>query len=524
MKRLSTVSLMLILVLSLFSCEEPTVPVSGITLNSETLTLTEGESFKLSATVSPSTATDKTVIWNSSNANVASVENGVVTAVAAGFATITATSASSGIKANCAVTVSTKVIDVLSITLSQAEAEMTVGEKATIIATIKPDNATDKTVTWSSSDESVATVNSMGIITAISGGQAAITASAGNKTASCLVSVRGFSKYLTFLSEGTTTISLQTTVGKTPLLYYSTDAVNWTQWNCSNLTFTSGAPLYLCGNNPQGISSGEYDEFHVRTFTRHSKFITTGDLFEISGDIMSLISYKKDVDIIPTVLCFYSLFSGCKNLTVGPDLSAKTLTDGCYDSMFLDCSSLTAAPELPSNSLAYSCYCKMFSRCTSLSCAPDLPATLLAERCYAGMLGGTNLTIAPTLPATSLAKACYQSMFDGCTRLTSAPVLPATTLAEQCYFSMFSNCSSLTVAPELKATALVERCYYAMFEGCTSLNYIKCLAADINAERCVDEWLSGVSITGTFVKAEFMNDWTRGPSGIPEGWTVVDEK
>ena len=72
---------MLVLLLSLFSCEEPVVKVSSIVLNSETLEMTEGETFKLTATVSPDNATDKTVIWSSSNASIASIEAGLVTAV-----------------------------------------------------------------------------------------------------------------------------------------------------------------------------------------------------------------------------------------------------------------------------------------------------------------------------------------------------------------------------------------------------------------------------------------------------------
>ena len=137
----------------------------------------------------------------------------------------------------------------------------------------------------------------------------------------------------------------------------------------------------------------------------------------------------------------------------------------------------------------------------------------------------TNLVSAANLllPAATLTRMCYQYMFAGCTSLTTAPELPATTLAPRCYTLMFRNCSSLTTASELPATTLAESCYYQMFNGCTSLNYIKCLATDISANRCTNNWVYGVASTGTFVKAAGMASWTTGNSGIPTGWTVLDE-
>ena len=124
------------------------------------------------------------------------------------------------------------------------------------------------------------------------------------------------------------------------------------------------------------------------------------------------------------------------------------------------------------------------------------------------------------LPATTLANYCYSSMFGGCSNLTTAPELPATTLANSCYDSMFENCSSLTTAPELPATTLAESCYYYMFNDCTKLNYIKMLATNISASGCLNNWVKGVSSTGTFVKNATMTSLPRGTSGIPTGWTV----
>lgn len=157
--------------------------------------------------------------------------------------------------------------------------------------------------------------------------------------------------------------------------------------------------------------------------------------------------------------------------------------------------------------------------------APNfLPATTLADYCYNSMFKGcTNLTTVPELPATALSNYCYYSMFNGCTSLTTAPELPATTLSDRCYYQMFYNCSSLTRAPELPATTLTEGCYQYMFFNCSKLNYIKMLATDISAIDCLSAWVYGVSSTGTFVKNPNMTTLPTGDSGIPEGWTVVND-
>jgi hypothetical protein len=134
--------------------------------------------------------------------------------------------------------------------------------------------------------------------------------------------------------------------------------------------------------------------------------------------------------------------------------------------------------------------------------------------------GCTSLITAPELPATTLAGSCYDSMFYGCTSLTTAPELPATTLVNHCYYRMFDGCTSLTTAPELPATTLTSYCYYLMFNGCSKLNYIKMLATDISASYSLNNWVSGVSSTGTFVKNAIATWTTTGISGVPEGWIV----
>lgn len=163
-----------------------TVPVGGISLDNASVALKEGQEIQLTAIVSPNDATDKKVTWSSSDTKVATVENGKVKAVAEGTATITAKAGDKS--ASCSVAVSKNIIDVTSVTLDKSSLELVKGAEATLSATVKPDDATNKTVTWSTTDANVATVEN-GKVKAVGGGSATITAKAGDKSASCTVKV-----------------------------------------------------------------------------------------------------------------------------------------------------------------------------------------------------------------------------------------------------------------------------------------------------------------------------------------------
>ena len=170
----------------------PTVAVTGISLNKTSAAINKGSSITLTATITPSDATDKTVTWTTSNSSVATVSNGTVTAKAVGTTTITAKT-SNGKTATCTVTVtdSSSVIIPTGITLNKTSATLSKGDTINIYATVLPANASDKTVTWSSSNTSVATV-SKGNITAKSAGTTTITAKTSNGlTATCTVTVKG---------------------------------------------------------------------------------------------------------------------------------------------------------------------------------------------------------------------------------------------------------------------------------------------------------------------------------------------
>lgn len=164
-----------------------TTPIESISLDRTSVTLEEGHTTTLIATITPNDADVKTVEWSSSNASVASVANGVVTAVAEGEATITAKA--DGMEATCIVSVKKKVIAVSSISLNKTSLELKRGQSETLVATVEPNNATDKTVTWSTSDASIVSVDQEGKVMAIKTGNATITAKAGEKTATCSVTV-----------------------------------------------------------------------------------------------------------------------------------------------------------------------------------------------------------------------------------------------------------------------------------------------------------------------------------------------
>ena len=171
--------------------KQRTIDVQSVSLDKTTLTLDEGESETLTATITPADASDKTVRWSSADENIATVnQEGTVTAVGVGTTTITASAG--GKEASCTVTVTEKYHSVESISLNQTQAKMMVDDEVTLVATISPENANNKTIVWSSDNPSVATVQN-GTVKALSLGKANITATTeeGNKTATCSISVVG---------------------------------------------------------------------------------------------------------------------------------------------------------------------------------------------------------------------------------------------------------------------------------------------------------------------------------------------
>ena len=216
--------------------------VSSIDLSDDNATIIRGQKVQISAAVSPENADSKALLWTSSDPSVAIVDqSGNVSAVNEGTATIYATATDgSGVKGSCTITV--EGIKVSSITLSSSNLNISKGQSKTLTATIAPSNADNKSLQWSSSDTSVATVDQNGKVTAVKGGTATIyaTATDGSGTkGSCAVSVEEINVSDITLSP----VSLTMTKGQSKTLSATvspSNAQNKTlQWISSNDTVVS---------------------------------------------------------------------------------------------------------------------------------------------------------------------------------------------------------------------------------------------------------------------------------------------
>jgi Bacterial surface proteins containing Ig-like domains len=176
-----------------FTTGSPSVHVSSVSLNMSSLELGIGNTATLVATVLPENASNKKVIWSSSDESKATVSSqGVVKGISMGNAVITVTTEDGGKTAQCHVSVTQSTVHVQSVSLNKSDLVLTVGNSETLVATVLPENAANKSVTWSSSNPSKATVSSTGVVTGVAEGAAVVTATTvdGGKTASCFVTVR----------------------------------------------------------------------------------------------------------------------------------------------------------------------------------------------------------------------------------------------------------------------------------------------------------------------------------------------
>ena len=188
--------LLSISLITTYSCKKEkvkSVSVTDVGLNKTSTTLVEGETETLVATVMPENASDKSVVWESGNESAATVsQEGLVTAVGEGKSTITVKTNDGGFSASCEVTVNKKVIAVTGVVLGKTELTLVEGEEENLAAAVTPENATDKSVVWESSNKSAAAVSQDGLVTAVEEGKATITVKTndGGFSASCEVTVK----------------------------------------------------------------------------------------------------------------------------------------------------------------------------------------------------------------------------------------------------------------------------------------------------------------------------------------------
>lgn len=205
------------------SCDNPTgsgttVAVTGVSLDKTQASVVVGQTLQLTATIAPTDATNAKVSWSSSDAAIATVSDaGLVSGVKAGSATITVTTSDGAKTATCALTVTLPAVT--GVSLNKSSTSLLVGGTETLVATVTPSNAADTSVTWATSDSSVATVSKSGLVTGVKAGTTKITVTTtdGGKTATCTVTVSAVSIAVTGMTLNKNSTVLLTT--KTETLY-----------------------------------------------------------------------------------------------------------------------------------------------------------------------------------------------------------------------------------------------------------------------------------------------------------------
>lgn len=162
------------------------INASSVSIKPNPVEILLGETLQLEGTVLPENTTDKTIAWKSEDEKIVTInEKGEIKAVGIGKTKVIATSGN--VSGTCEVAVNP--IKVEKVTLNVNKLTLKIGDTNDLTATIEPANATDKTVTWTSNNDQVATVSDKGLVTAVKEGKATITATAGSASASCEVTV-----------------------------------------------------------------------------------------------------------------------------------------------------------------------------------------------------------------------------------------------------------------------------------------------------------------------------------------------
>ena len=400
-----------------------TVPTGSVTLDKTSLSLAVGETAQLTATVKPDDATDKTVTWTSSDESVAKVDNGRVTAVKAGKATITAKCG--GKTAECAVTVT---VPTGSVTLDKTSLSLAVGETVQLTATVKPDDATEKNVTWSSSDESIVKVDN-GKVTAVKAGYATVIAKSGDKLAIC---------YVTVLSP-------------TPLISYTTvnggsvdDFVSGYDRNGKIITFTqeehNGVWEVFYGTNIYSIKIESLNNANLKSI-KVNKPVTVKSCYLRCPNL-------EVIDLsICNVMIDWRLKIACPKIVTLDVSSWNTSNITTMDFLFEECSSLNSLDLTSWNTSNVKNMYALFFKCYNLT--------------------SLNLSTWDTSKVTNMS-----SLFEGCSKLESVNLSNWNTMNVGEMKSMFSGCISITSLDLPKfVTRLVTDVSY-MFNSCRKLKHL----------------------------------------------------
>jgi len=327
-------------------------------------------------------------------------------------------------KAICNVTV--KIVAVYSISLGKSSLEIAEGASDTLTATIKPTDATDKTITWTSSDESVATVSD-GVVKAVKEGTAIITAKAGEKSATCNV------------------------------LVYSTDSyvVITTSKAGTKVTFRSGDDGIA--KSKLTLAAGEnkiYGAIYGFKITSKQSYVLSVDLTHWDASKVTDAS---------------NMFENCTHMTAGPDCSNMVNVTNAYQ-MFFHCSSMVTPPNCSGMSKLTNAY-KMFYQCYAMTTPPDCSDMVSVTNAW-DMFGFCSaMTTGPDC-SNMVSVTNTSEMFIWCTAMTTGPNCSNMVNVVDAD-DMFWGCSAMTTPPDCTNMS-VEHGWSVtgMFCQCSSLKEI----------------------------------------------------
>ncbi len=510
--------------------EKPSVvPVEEIILDKTSLTLDEGDTAVLSASVIPADATERTITWFSSDPLIATVEAGTVTAAAAGECEITASAG--GKSAVCRVTVNQKVIPVQSVTIDKTSVALKPGNTVQLNASISPENATDPGIFWSSSDKTVATVDENGMVTAVKEGSCAIVAAADHKRTACIIQVNeaGISGLIDsgaiesengkieweIDSEGKLTVTgtgdiLQGTSYERIPWYWHREKILSAEINLSGMT-SMYSFFRLCRN----MASVKFINFDTKNVTNMSYMfmgcssletldITGWDTQNVTdmGSMFMTCSSLKTLDITgwdtQNVTNMGNMFSNCSSLETldVSGLNTGKVTDMSF--MFSSCRSLTDLDISHFNTENVTKMDYMFFYCSNLTTVNvgDLNTqNVVSMRSMFSIcenLQALDVSGLETENVTNMAE-----MFHSCRGLTALNISGLNTENVTNMRYMFEYCHSLTTLDVSGFKTSNVTNMGAMFDGCSSLTALDISNFDTGNVTDMDYIFEGCSTLKT---------------------------
>uniref|UniRef100_A0A6C0KGJ5 Peptidase S53 domain-containing protein n=1 Tax=viral metagenome TaxID=1070528 RepID=A0A6C0KGJ5_9ZZZZ len=324
-----------------------TVPVSSIGLSTSSITLNVNQTYQASAVVLPSNATNTTVTWSSSNSMYASVSSsGLITAVSAGTVTITATTVDGSKTATMSINVN---VPVASVGITPSSTTLAVNQTYQVSAVVLPANATNKAVTWSSSNAVVASVSSSGLITAVSAGTVTITATTvdGSKTATVSVNVNVPVASVSITPSSSKTLSVnqtyQVSAGVLPS-NATNKAVTWSSSNAVVASVSASGLVTALSTGNSNITATTVSGSKIATVSVNvnvpvasvsitpssSKTLSVNQTYQVSAGVLPANATNKAVTWSSSnaVVASVSASGLVKALSAGNTIIAATTVDG----------------------------------------------------------------------------------------------------------------------------------------------------------------------------------------------------